>query len=365
MDSSENRQLAAITFIDIADFSELMHHDESKAVHLLSLQKDIIYPIISIHNGKILKEMGDGLLVSFNSAIQAVQCSIEIQSKIEYIENLNYRIGIHVGDVIIIEKDVFGDGVNIASRIQEICKVGEVCISKTVYDAIINHPEMKCTSLGEKELKGISEKIELFTLETSNQYTKKVIIDNTKSIDNSSSNAKFWLVGLAVSVFIALSIIQYFNIYSENDGKISVAILPFGNTKQDEEFEYLSQQFVDELTPVLVKIPYLSIKDYSQVRKIFETIEPSKANVVDLSLVQKLGQLINAHYILYGNYAVIKEQIRITCNIADVKSGIIINSYKSSYNFFDLTKLLDSFPDSINALVQNSNLNKNRLINEK
>ena len=62
--------------------------------------------------------------------------------------------------------------------------------------------------------------------------------------------------------------------------------MPFGNTKQDEEFEFLSQQFVDELTPMLVKIPYLSIKDYSQVRKIFETIEPSKANVVDLSLVQ-------------------------------------------------------------------------------
>ena len=365
MDSSENRQLAAITFIDIADFSELMHLDEAKAVHLLELQKDIIYPIITSYTGKILKEMGDGILVSFNSAIQAVKCSIEIQSKIEYIDNLNYRIGIHVGDVIIIEEDVFGDGVNIASRIQDICKVGDVCISKTVYDAIINHPEMKCTSLGERELKGISERIELFKLETTVQPSEKVIIDNTKSIGNSSSNTKFWLIGLAVSVLIALSIIQYFNIYSENDGKISVAILPFGNTKQDEEFEFLSQQFVDELTPILVKIPYLSIKDYSQVRKIFETIEPSKANVVDLSLVRKLGQMINAHYILYGNYVVIKEHIRITCNIADVKSGIIINSYKSSYNFFDLTKLLDSFPDSINALVQNSNLNNNRLINEK
>ena len=122
MDSSENRQLAAITFIDIADFSELMHHDESKAVHLLELQKDIIYPIITNYTGKILKEMGDGLLISFNSAIQAVKCSIEIQSKIEYIDNLNYRIGIHVGDVIIIEEDVFGDGVNIASRIRRYAK---------------------------------------------------------------------------------------------------------------------------------------------------------------------------------------------------------------------------------------------------
>jgi len=82
--------------------------------------------------------------------------------------------------------------------------------------------------------------------------------------------------------------------------------------------------------------------------------------MVDLSLVQKLGQKINADYILYGNYAVIKEQIRITCNIADVQSGTIINSYKNSYNFFDLTKLLDTFPNSISALVQQSNLNNNK-----
>ena len=86
MDSSDNRQLAAITFIDIANFSELMHNNEKEAVHLLELQKDIVYPIISNYSGKILKEMGDGILVSFNSAIQAAKCSLEIQSKIEYIE---------------------------------------------------------------------------------------------------------------------------------------------------------------------------------------------------------------------------------------------------------------------------------------
>ena len=86
----QNRQLAAITFIDIVSFSTLMHENEEKALHLLSLQKDVVYPIITSHNGKILKEMGDALLISFSSVIQAVQCTLEIQAKIEYIENYSY-----------------------------------------------------------------------------------------------------------------------------------------------------------------------------------------------------------------------------------------------------------------------------------
>ena len=84
----QHRQLAAITFIDIVSFSKLMHEDEEKAIHLLSLQKDVVYPIITSHNGKILKEIGDALLISFSSAIDAVKCTLEIQTKIEHIENL-------------------------------------------------------------------------------------------------------------------------------------------------------------------------------------------------------------------------------------------------------------------------------------
>ena len=122
------------------------------------------------------------------------------------------------------------------------------------------------------------------------------------------------------------------------------------------EFDYLSQLFVDELTPVLVKIPYISLKDFSQVKKMLTAMEPEQANIIDLSIVQKLGEKIDANYILYGNYVIIKEDFRITCNIADVKSGTIINSYKHSFNFTELTKLLDTFPDSILLLIQNSNL---------
>jgi class 3 adenylate cyclase/TolB-like protein len=365
MDSSDIRQLSAITFIDIANFSELMHNDEKEALRILELQKDIIFPIINNYNGKILKEMGDGLLISFNSAIQAAKCSIEIQSKIEYVDKLNYRIGIHIGDVIIIKGDIIGDGVNIASRIQESAGIGEICISQTVYEALINHPSIQCTLLGGKQLKGIAEKVKLYKINSKTISNNDPQINTSSSIENKPSSIKFILLGLFISIGITISIIDFLKSPVNKNEKISVAVLPFGNTKQDEEFEFLSQQFVDELTPVLIKIPYISLKDFSQVRKIFDSIKPKQANIIDLSLVQKLGKQVNADYILYGNYAIINEHLRITCNIADVSNGIIINSYKESFNFYDLIKLLDSFPNTIKDLVENTNLkNKENLNNE-
>ena len=158
------RKLAAIMFTDIVGFTKIMAESEDTAFSILKNQDDIVNPLMTKFNGNLIKKMGDGLLISFKSAIQAAQCSLEIQSKVEYIENLNYRIGIHVGDVIKVNNDVIGDGVNIASRIQGLCEVGEICISKVVYDAITSHPEMQCTLLGSKALKGITEKIEIYKL---------------------------------------------------------------------------------------------------------------------------------------------------------------------------------------------------------
>ena len=119
---------------------------------------------------------------------------------------------------------------------------------------------------------------------------------------DNSQNGKTWLFGIAISVFLVLSIISLYTNSSQIDDNISIAILPFGNTIKDEDFDYLSQQFVDELNHKLLNIKYLSIKDFSQVRKIYETIDPSKANIIDLTLAQKLGEKIKANYILYGNY---------------------------------------------------------------
>ena len=363
--TQQNRQLAAITFIDIVGFSKLMHEDEEKAIHLLSLQKDVVYPIIESHNGKILKELGDGLLISFSSAIQAVKCTLEIQAKIEYIENLNYRIGVHVGDVIIEGSDVFGDGVNIASRIQNIPDSGEICISRSVYEAIQNQSTLQCTSLGAIKLKGIAEKIELFILEASNKSLPDPIKKKLNVDISTYKNVKKWFIGIAFSGFIAVTLINFIMNYYQGKDKISIAILPFGNTIKDEEYDYLSQQFVDEINYKLININYLSIKDISQVLMKYESNDPSRANIIDLSIAQKLGEKINANYILYGNYLIFnKEQIKITCNLSDVENGTIINAVQEIYNIVDLMEVFDVFPEKIKTLIHQSNLNKREVKNE-
>ena len=182
---------------------------------------------------------------------------------------------------------------------------------------------------------------------------------------DNSKNGKTWLFGIAISVFLVLSIISLYTNSSQIDDNISIAILPFGNTIKDEDFDYLSQQFVDELTHKLLNINYLSIKDFSQVRKIYETIDPSKANIIDLTLAQKLGEKIKANYILYGNYLIFnKEKIKITCNLSDVANGTIKKSFQNTYNIVDLIEVLDTFPEEIKKLIQHSNLNKKKLANE-
>ena len=112
------KKLKAIVFTDIADFTKLSAQDEQKALDLLHKQNEIVKPIVEKHKGEWLKEIGDGLLLSFDSSLDAVRCSIEIQELLRDVEDLNLRIGIHQGDIFIKDGDVFGDDVNIASRVE-------------------------------------------------------------------------------------------------------------------------------------------------------------------------------------------------------------------------------------------------------
>ena len=115
--SLSQKKLKAIVFTDMADFTKISAQDEHKALDLIQKQNEIIKPIVKKHNGEWLKEIGDGLLFSFDSSLEAVRCSIKIQETLKDIDELNIRIGIHQGDIFIKDGDVFGDDVNIASGI--------------------------------------------------------------------------------------------------------------------------------------------------------------------------------------------------------------------------------------------------------
>ena len=169
----ENRRLAAIMFVDIVGYSRMMSAHEKESLTLLEDFENICSPIISNKKGKIVKKIGDELFCEFSSAKHAVDCALEIQNSIQpYIDSrpkdfkLQVRIGIHIGDIMYKENDIFGDGVNVASRIQPFASPGGICISGSIKEAISSHPDYIIKLEGKQELKNILEKHTLYRVET-------------------------------------------------------------------------------------------------------------------------------------------------------------------------------------------------------
>jgi class 3 adenylate cyclase len=165
------RTLAAIVFTDVVSFSARMHTDEVATLKLLQRDFGEMRRICEEHEGAVLKTTGDGLLLTFTSAVQAVACALAMQRQFAAEAKdsphggaLQHRIGIHLGDVLVQDKDVMGDGVNIAARLQSEAEPGGICISQTVYDVVKNKLEMQAVSLGARDLKNIAEAMPVYRL---------------------------------------------------------------------------------------------------------------------------------------------------------------------------------------------------------
>ena len=162
--SSLKRRLAAIVFTDIVGFTDLSSKDEEGAYKLVVKQREILKPIVEKHEGEWLKEEGDGLLLSFPSSKEAVNCSIQIQTAVKNIDDLNLRIGIHQGDIIIENKDVFGDDVNIASRIEPFAVAGGIAVSQKIQQDLSSNPEFKFKFIDTPKLKGVQQEISIYCI---------------------------------------------------------------------------------------------------------------------------------------------------------------------------------------------------------
>ena len=162
--SSLKRRLAAIVFTDIVGFTNLSSKDEEGAYNLVKKQREILKPIVAKHEGEWLKEKGDGLLLSFPSSKEAVNCSIQIQEAVKDVDNLNLRIGIHQGDVIQEDKNVFGDDVNIASRIEPFAAPGGIAVSQKIQQDLSSSPEFEFKFIDKPKLKGVQQEISVFCL---------------------------------------------------------------------------------------------------------------------------------------------------------------------------------------------------------
>ena len=230
MPSEPKRKLAAIMFMDMVGYTSLMQKDEGKARELIKRHRDLVKPHVDKHGGEIIQYVGDGTFCRFDSAIEAVNAALEIQHVFKLEDEISLRIGIHVGDVMVEGEEVYGDGVNVASRIEPLAEAGGVCISERVYDDIRNQSELEAHLLGERVLKNVERPINIYSLILED---KKMSLSMSQDIDVREK---------------------------ENDsGGSSIAVLPFVNMSSDPENEYFGDGLAEEIINALTKIQDLRV----------------------------------------------------------------------------------------------------------
>src|SRR5712692_1958519 len=167
------RELAAIMFSDIAGYTTTMGRDEQQAMRALADHRELLRAILPRFKGQMLGEVGEGTLTSFHSALDAVNCARQLQDALAENPDLRLRIGIHIGDVLFGDNNVWGDGVNVASRIHALAPPGGICISEQVYYEIRNKPGMQAKSLGQKRLKNVDRPIAVYLFGSSSAILKQ------------------------------------------------------------------------------------------------------------------------------------------------------------------------------------------------
>jgi class 3 adenylate cyclase len=267
---SQSRQLAAIMFTDIVGYTALMGQDEQKAFELLKKNRSVQRPIIEKFNGRWLKEIGDGVLASFTTVTDAVYCAATIQKTCENEPNLKLRIGIHQGEVVFEGADVFGDGVNIASRLEPLAPIGGILVSESVHRNIGNKTNIKSTFIREEQLKNVREPMKIYSVQVEGVEPMVITERSAAPPQKSPKSRNPKKMVFAVGGFLIILMLSYF-LYSKLSPDItiveaqeapidkSIIVLPFTNLSSDPEQEYFSDGMMEEILNHLVKIQDLKV----------------------------------------------------------------------------------------------------------
>jgi TolB-like protein/class 3 adenylate cyclase/thioredoxin-like negative regulator of GroEL len=343
------RRLAAILAADVVGYSRLIEADEAGTLAAVKSHREaLIEPKIGQHHGRIVKLMGDGLLAEFPSAVEAVQCAVEIQHIMAERNadeptdrRTTYRVGINIGDIVVEEDDIFGDGVNIAARLEGLAEPGGVCISRPVYTQIKGKLNLTFEHLGEKKVKNITEPVTVYRVALDDKAAALV----TPVMQGvAKSKRPWWPLGAAAvgALLLTLGGVLWWQPWKPDvepalleamafplPDKPSIAVLPFANMGGDPEQDYFADGMTDDL-----------ITDLSKISGLFVIARNSSFAYKGQQVkVRQVAEELGVRYVLEGSVRRAGNEVRINAQLIDATTGghLWADRYDRDYaDIFDL-----------------------------
>jgi adenylate cyclase len=323
---SENRRLAAIMFTDIVGFSRQMGSNETRTLRLLEVHNQVIMQAVAVHHGTVIKTVGDAFLVDFPSVVHAVQCAQQIQAQFKAHnadtappEQIHVRIGIHLGDIVQKDGDVFGEGVNIASRLQGLAEADTICISDVVYRDMAKKLELGTVmSLGRPKLKNIAERFAVYALLSAppEGFRQTLRVQRLKLSCRVGTSQRIVMAILLLALVSVGAIVLRERYFSASPAlplpdKPSVAVLPFVNRSGDAAQEHFSDGMTDTL-----------ITDLSTVSGLFVIARNSAFTYKGKAVrVEALSKELGVRYVVEGSVQKTGDRVRINIQLIDATTG--------------------------------------------
>jgi len=349
---TNNRKLAAIMFTDIEGYTKLMQGNEEQAIRYRTKHRKIFNQLTPKHNGKILQYYGDGTLSIFDSAIEAVNCGIEIQLALLEDPVVPVRIGVHIGDIVHSNEEIIGDGVNVASRIESLAVAGSVFISDQVYDEVKNQPTIQTKRLRRVKLKNVERIFEVYAIANTG-----LVVPNAEDLNGKTERIpefrkqKKIRNRIRITVVSALIVIASVSVYKligkPGESEVqnvevapepnSIAVLAFENMSGDVEDEYFSDGISEEILNYLAKVDGLKVAGRTSAFAF-------KGKNEDIKII---GKKLKVGMVLEGSVRKANNRVRITAQLINVADGFHIWSETFDRELEDIFAIQDEIAAQI------------------
>jgi adenylate cyclase len=350
------RRLKAILLADVVGYSRLMSLDEEGThVRLADFVKDLIEPKMAEYHGRLIRSMGDGFLVEFDSAVDAVRCGLDIQSAladrssgVSRDRRLQLRIGINTGDVIVDERDIYGNSVNIAARLEGLAEPGEIYVTRGVRDQLQGYPAFSFEDKGDRRVKNIQHPIRVYRVRHLHGQSKNVsssalvicghFFNRTASYLNARA-AALGIVTLALVVAVAGLSLPIWRDHTRLPPHASIVVLPFNNLSNDPGEDYFADAVTEDLTTDLSRLSGTFVIARA-------TAFTYKGKAVD---ARQIGQECGVRYLLEGSIIRIKTRVQTNARLIDAGSGLQIWADRFENEVSDLFELQEAITGRIAA----------------